>query len=62
MERPFDRRRNVRRNFAFVVFEEEGAADAAAQQPKQKFGERLVRGNDAHLYRPRSGVARRNKS
>jgi RNA recognition motif-containing protein len=43
IEWPFDRQRNVRRNFAFIVFETEDAADAASVDLKQTFGEREVR-------------------
>ena len=42
IEWPFDRQRNVRRNFAFIVFETEDAADAASVDLKQTFGEREV--------------------
>lgn len=40
IEWPFDKQRNARRNFAFIVFEEEDAADRASAFPKQTFGER----------------------
>lgn len=40
IEWPFDRQRNVRRNFAFIVFDTEEAADAASQDLKQTFGDR----------------------
>uniref|UniRef100_A0A914WZD7 RRM domain-containing protein n=1 Tax=Plectus sambesii TaxID=2011161 RepID=A0A914WZD7_9BILA len=40
IEWPFDKQRNARRNFAFIVFEEEDAADRASAYPKQTFGER----------------------
>jgi len=40
IEWPFDKQRNARRNFAFIVFEEEDAADRASAFPKQMFGER----------------------
>lgn len=40
IEWPFDRQRNVKRNFAFVVFETEEGADDASQEPKQMFGDR----------------------
>jgi hypothetical protein len=42
IEWPFDKQRNARRNFAFIVFEEEDAADRASAFPKQMFGEREV--------------------
>lgn len=42
IEWPFDKQTKARRNFAFVVFEEEDAADRAASQPKQSFGTREV--------------------
>ena len=42
IEWPFDKQRNARRNFAFIVFEEEDAADRASAYPKQMFGEREV--------------------
>ncbi|KAH7721926.1 Protein SQD-1 a [Aphelenchoides avenae] len=40
IEWPFDKQTKARRNFAFIVFEEEEAADRAAATPKQKFGVR----------------------
>jgi RNA recognition motif-containing protein len=42
IEWPFDKQTKARRNFAFIVFEEEEAADRAAATPKQKFGSREV--------------------
>lgn len=42
IEWPFDKLTKARRNFAFIVFEEEDAADRAAATPKQKFGIREV--------------------
>jgi len=41
VEWPLDRARGVRRNFAFVVFEEEAGADAASEETKQQFGDRM---------------------
>lgn len=40
IEWPLDKQSNTRRNFAFIVFEEEDAADRASATPKQKFGAR----------------------
>lgn len=40
IEWPFDKQSKARRNFAFIVFEEEDAADRAANVPKQTFGTR----------------------
>lgn len=40
IEWPFDKQTKMRRNFAFIVFEEEEAADKASAQPKQTFGNR----------------------
>lgn len=40
IEWPFDRQRNVKRNFAFIVFDTEEGADKASEEPKQMFGER----------------------
>ncbi|CAD5230766.1 unnamed protein product [Bursaphelenchus xylophilus] len=40
IEWPFDKQTKNRRNFAFIVFEEEEAADRAAAVPKQSFSER----------------------
>jgi hypothetical protein len=40
IEWPFDRQRNVKRNFAFVVFETEEGADEASHDAKQMFGDR----------------------
>lgn len=40
IEWPFDKTSKQRRNFAFIVFEEEDAADKASAQPKQSFGHR----------------------
>jgi len=41
IEWPFDKFQSKKKNFAFVVFEDEEAAARAAAQPKQRFGERL---------------------
>lgn len=43
IEWPFDKQTKARRNFAFIVFEEEEAADKASMYPKQMFGSREVR-------------------
>lgn len=51
VEWPWDRSRGLRRNFAFVVFEEESAADKASEQNKQKFGDRVVRTRFFHVSR-----------
>uniref|UniRef100_A0AC35TYN5 RNA-binding protein squid n=1 Tax=Rhabditophanes sp. KR3021 TaxID=114890 RepID=A0AC35TYN5_9BILA len=40
IEWPYDKGTKAHKNFAFIVFEEENAADRAAQQPKQTFGNR----------------------
>ncbi|CAI4223505.1 unnamed protein product [Auanema sp. JU1783] len=40
IEWPYDKVTKARRNFAFIVFEEEEAADKASAQPKQTFGSR----------------------
>lgn len=40
IEWPFDKQTKARRNFAFIVFEEEEAADRASATPKQTFGSR----------------------
>lgn len=40
IEWPFDKITKARRNFAFIVFEEESAADKASAQMKQTFGTR----------------------
>jgi len=40
IEWPFDKQTKARRNFAFIVFEEEEAADRAASVSKQTFGAR----------------------
>lgn len=40
IEWPFDKQTKTRRNFAFIVFEEEEAADKASSQSKQTFGSR----------------------
>ncbi|VDM66005.1 unnamed protein product [Strongylus vulgaris] len=40
IEWPFDKQTKMRRNFAFIVFEEEEAADKASAQSKQTFGNR----------------------
>ncbi|KAI6186943.1 RNA-binding protein squid [Aphelenchoides besseyi] len=40
VEWPYDKQTKVRRNFAFIVFEEEDAADRAAAQSKHMFSER----------------------
>ena len=40
IEWPFDKMTKARRNFAFIVFEEEQAADLASAQVKQTFGSR----------------------
>jgi RNA recognition motif-containing protein len=40
IEWPFDKQTKARRNFAFIVFEEEDAADRAANVPRQQFGSR----------------------
>lgn len=40
IEWPFDKMTKARRNFAFIVFEEEEAADRASAQMKQTFGSR----------------------
>lgn len=40
IEWPFDKQTKMRRNFAFIVFEEEEAADKASAQAKQTFGSR----------------------
>jgi RNA recognition motif-containing protein len=42
IELPFDRMRSKRREFVFVIFETEEAANAAAAQPKQTLGGRVV--------------------
>lgn len=42
IEWPFDKQTKARRNFAFIVFEEEEAADRASATPKQMFGSREV--------------------
>lgn len=41
IEWPFDKFHNKRKNFAFIVFEEEDATQKAASQNKQKFGDRM---------------------
>jgi len=43
IEWPFDKFQNKRKNFAFIVFEDESATQQASAQNKQKFGDRLVR-------------------
>lgn len=40
VEWPFDKQTKLRRNFAFIVFEEEDAADRAAANPKHTFSDR----------------------
>lgn len=40
IEWPYDKQTKARRNFAFIVFEEEEAADRASATPKQTFGGR----------------------
>lgn len=40
IEWPFDKQTKTRRNFAFIVFEEEESADKASAQTKQSFGSR----------------------
>ncbi|CDW55285.1 RNA binding protein squid [Trichuris trichiura] len=40
IEWPFDKFQNRRKNFAFVVFDDDEAAGRAAAAPKQRFGER----------------------
>lgn len=40
IEWPFDKQTKARRNFAFIVFEEEESADKASSQTKQTFGTR----------------------
>lgn len=40
IEWPFDKQTKTHRNFAFIVFEEEEAADKASAQAKQTFGSR----------------------
>jgi len=40
VEWPFDKLTRTRRNFAFIVFEDEAGADRAAANPKQVFGSR----------------------
>uniref|UniRef100_F1KRR4 RNA-binding protein squid n=1 Tax=Ascaris suum TaxID=6253 RepID=F1KRR4_ASCSU len=40
IEWPFDKQTKARRNFAFIVFEEEESADRASSTPKQTFGSR----------------------
>lgn len=40
IEWPFDKQTKARRNFAFIVFEEEEAAERASATPKQMFGSR----------------------
>ncbi|CAI5448500.1 unnamed protein product [Caenorhabditis angaria] len=40
IEWPFDKQTKTRRNFAFIVFEEEESADKASSQTKQTFGVR----------------------
>ncbi|VDD88599.1 unnamed protein product [Enterobius vermicularis] len=40
IEWPYDKQTKARRNFAFIVFEEEEAADRASANPKQSFGGR----------------------
>ena len=47
IEWPYDKQTKARRNFAFIVFEEEEAADRASATPKQTFG-----GREVGLYRP----------
>uniref|UniRef100_A0A915JRV6 RRM domain-containing protein n=1 Tax=Romanomermis culicivorax TaxID=13658 RepID=A0A915JRV6_ROMCU len=42
IEWPFDKFQNRRKNFAFIVFEDEDSTQKAAAQPKQKFGDRTV--------------------
>ena len=51
VEWPYDRTTKNRRNFAFIVFEEEDAADRAAASPKHTFGEREVRENVQRIWR-----------
>jgi len=41
IEWPYDKFQNKRKNFAFVVFEDEDATQKAAQQQKQRFGDRM---------------------
>lgn len=42
IELPFDKVRGKRREFVFVIFDDEEAANAAASQPKQRLGGREV--------------------
>lgn len=42
IEWPFDKQAKTRRNFAFIVFEEEESADRASSVAKQIFGSREV--------------------
>lgn len=42
IEWPFDKFQNKRKNFAFIVFEDETATQQASAQNKQKFGDRMV--------------------
>lgn len=42
IEWPYDKQTKAHRNFAFIVFEEEEAADRASAQPKQTFSSREV--------------------
>ncbi|VDP07084.1 unnamed protein product [Soboliphyme baturini] len=41
IEWPFDKFQNKRKNFAFIVFEDDDAAQSAANEPKQRFGDRM---------------------
>lgn len=49
VEWPFDKQTKARRNFAFIVFEDEQAVELAVAQPKHVFSDREVDGNIVSL-------------
>jgi len=59
VELPFDRQRNRRREFCFILFDTEEAAEAALKEPKQTIGNKEC---DIKKAQPQSGQQQQKRT